>query len=76
MFFSSDRIPLKGFPIKGRQIVEISKKVVNNNPVTFQVRSGNTLLFLNKKAGITVLPGRVKGQPLSLTITGKISRKS
>lgn len=70
VFTSSDGIPPKGFTIKKRQIVEISKNVTSNGPVTFQVENGNQLLFINKKQSITLVPSTTKGQPLSLTIQG------
>ena len=72
VFFSSDGIPEKGSLIGARRIVEIKKKTLSNAPVTFQVKSGKNLLLLNTKAGITIIPGRVVKQPLSLTITGMI----
>ena len=67
---SSDGIPEKGSLIGGRRIVEIKKKTLSNAPVTFQVKSGNNLLLLNTRPGITIIPGKIVKQPLSLTITG------
>jgi hypothetical protein len=73
VFISSDGIPQKGSLIGARRIVEIKKTTLSNAPVTFQVKSGNNLLLLNTKPGLTIIPGKdVKQpkQPLSLTITG------
>ena len=72
VFMSSDGIPEKGSLIGGRRIVEIKKKTLSNAPVTFQVKSGNNLLLLNTRPGITIIPGKIVKQPLSLTITGNI----
>lgn len=76
VFISSDGVPNKGSLIGARRIVEIRKKTLSRIPVTFQVKSGNNLLLLNTKPGITLLPGKSVKQPLSLTITGSIVRFS
>jgi hypothetical protein len=76
VFFSSDGVPQKGSLIGSRRIVEIKKKTLSRAPVTFQVKSGNNLLLLNTKAGITLIPGNIVKQPLSLTITGNVSVSS
>ena len=71
VFFSSDGIPKNGSSIGARRIVEIKKKTLSRVPVTFQVKSGKNLLLLNTKPGLTIIPGKIVKQPLSLTITGK-----
>ena len=68
---TSDKEPAKGFTIKAKTIVQITKNVTHKSPITFWAKATDHSCVLNNQPSLIIIPQEKPGPWQVVNITDK-----